>query len=81
MSPHKQRALGISGCRLALGGQAYRLKDGTPTQALAVSVTLLRAEPCLRRLNEAQAISEEQASAQGYHFVRTYDDAVMHGLV
>jgi len=80
MSPHKQRALGISGCRLALGGQAYRLKDGTPTQAVAVSVTLLQAEPCLSRLNEAQAISDEQASAQGYRFVRSYEDAVMFGL-
>jgi hypothetical protein len=81
MSPYKQQALGIAGCRLAPCGNAYRLKDGTPTQQLAVTVSLLRAEPCLHRLYEAAAISAEEARAQGYRFVRSYDDALMYGLV
>ena len=81
MSPHKQRALGISGCRLAPAGQAYALKDGSQTREIAVTVTLLRAEPCLHRLNEAAEISDERAAALGYRMVRSYDDAVMHGLV
>ena len=47
---------------------------------MAVSVTLLQAEPSLGRLNEAQPISDEQANEQGYRFVRTYEDAVTFGL-
>jgi len=80
MTPHKQRALGISDCRLALGGNAYALRDGSPTRHLAVPVSLLRAEPSLRRHFEAMAISAEEALEIGYRFVRSYDDAVMYGL-
>jgi hypothetical protein len=80
MSPYKQRALGIAGYRLARGRTAYLLKDGTPTDEFAVSVSLLHAEPGLRRLSEATAISEERASERGYRFVRSYEEAAALGV-
>ena len=81
MSPIRQLARGIGGCVLAEGTVAYGLKDGTPTYNVAVTVSLVRAEPCLRRLNDAPPISREQAAARGYRIVHSYDEAVMYGLV
>jgi hypothetical protein len=80
MSPYKQRALGISDCRLALGGSVYPLRDGSETRHLAVPVSLLHAEPSLRRHFEAMAISPEEALEMGYRFVRSYDEAMTYGL-
>ena len=81
MSPIKQTAMGIGGCVLVPGGSLYRLKSGTQTYMVAVPVSLLRAEPSLRRLSEATRMSCEEAATLGYQRVRSYDDAVMHGLV
>ena len=81
MSPIKQRIIGISGCRLATGDASYQLQDGTTTSAVAITVSLLCAEPCLRRWSEAVAISTEEAEAKGYRLVRTYDAALGHGLI
>ena len=80
MSPDKLTAKGIGGCVLALGNTPYRLKDGVQTHAVAVPVTLVCAEPCLRRFAESSSISYAEAKARGYRIVRTYDDAVVHGL-
>ena len=81
MSPTKERFVGIAGCRLAIGDSSYRLKDGTLSPGIAVTVSLLFAEPCLGRFREGTPISCEVAAAQGYRVVRSYDDAVMYGLV
>jgi hypothetical protein len=80
MTPDKRIAKGIGGCVLALGSAAYRLKDGVQTYAVVVPVTLVRAEPCLRRFSESVPISCEEALARGYKIVRSYDDAVAFGL-
>ena len=80
MTPNKQVAKGIGGCMLVPGPGAYRLKSGTWTHNLAVTVSLLWAEPCLRRLSEGIPIACEEAVAQGYRLVRRYDEAVMNGL-
>jgi hypothetical protein len=80
MTPNKLVAKGIGGCVLVLGPGAYRLKSGIWTHKLAVTVSLLRAEPSLRRLSEGTPIACEEAAAQGYQVVRRYDEAVMHGL-
>ena len=81
MTPNKQAAKGIGGCVLVPGADAYRLKGGAWTRNLAVTVSLLRAEPSLRRLSEDIPIACEEAAAQGYRLVRRYDDAVMYRLV
>ena len=81
MSPNKQRFVGIAGCRLIPGRSAYRLENGTSTTHVAVTVSLLLAEPCLRKHPEAVAIACEDAAVQGYRLVRSYDDAVSNGLV
>ena len=81
MSPFKQAAVGLGGCVLAPGRSVYKLKNGTQTHNVAVTVSLLRAEPSLRRLSEAVRINCEEAAAQGYSFVRCYDDAVALGVV
>ena len=81
MSPTKLDARGIGGCVLAEGHSPYLLKDGTQTYRVALTRSLLRAEPCMRRLADAPPIGLEEAHALGYHVVRSYDDAVMHGLV
>jgi hypothetical protein len=80
MTPNKQAALGIGGCVLVPGPGAYRLTNGTLTHKLAVTVSLLWAEPSLRKLSEGIPIGCDEAAAQGYRIVRKYDDAVMHGL-
>jgi hypothetical protein len=80
MTPNKQVVLGIGGCVLVPGSAAYQLADGSWTRKLAVTVSLLRAEPSLRKLSEGIPIGCEEAAAQGYRLVRRYDDAVMHGL-
>ena len=80
MSPHKQRVMGIAGCRLATGRSPYLLKDGRSTYELAVTVSLLFAEPSLRRWQEGRPIDCEAAAMQGYQVVRSYDDAVQYGL-
>jgi hypothetical protein len=80
MSPTRQRALGTSGCRLAPIASPYRLKNGQPTQQVAVTVSLLWAEPCLRRFIEGQPIAAEAAVDHGYRLVRNYDDALSLGL-
>lgn len=54
--------------------------NGTWTHKLAVTVSLLWAEPSLRKLSKGLLIGREEAAAQGYRLVRKYDDAVMHGL-
>ena len=81
MSPDKEIAKGIGGCVLALGNSPYRLKDGAQTYAVAVRVSLLRAEPSLRKLSEAKVISCREAVARGYRLVRNYDEAANYGLV
>jgi hypothetical protein len=81
MSPFKQAAVGLGGCVLVPGRSLYRLKNGTQTHKVAVTVSLLRAEPSLRRLSEAVRINCEKAAAQGYSVVRRYDDAVALGVV
>lgn len=81
MSPIKQTAMGIGGCVVVPGNSLYRLKNGTQTYMVAVTVSLLHAEPSLRKLSEATRISCEDATALGYRRIRSYDDAVMHGLV
>jgi len=81
MTPNKQIARGIGGCVLVPGTLAYRLKSGASTQLLAITVSLLRAEPSLRRLPEGMPIRCDEAVAQGYRVVRRYEDAVMYGLV
>jgi len=82
MSPTKQRFLGLAGCQLVVGGSSYRLRDGKSTQQLAITLSLLFAEPSLRRHKHKQsvAISCEAAAALGYQVARTYDDAVIFGL-
>ena len=81
MSPNKQAAKGIGGCVLVPSADTYRLKSGAWTRNVAVTVSLLRAEPSLRRLSENAFISCEDAAAQGYRLVRRYDDAVTYRLV
>ena len=81
MSPNKLAAKGLGGCILAPGGSLYRLKNGTQTYNVAVTVSLLRAEPSLRRLSESTPVGCDKAAELGYRLVRSYDDAVMHGLV
>jgi len=81
MTPNKQIAKGIGGCVLVPGADVYRLESGTWTRNLAVTVSLLRAEPSLRRLSEDIPIACEEAAAQGYRLVRRYEDAVMYRLV
>jgi hypothetical protein len=80
MSPDKQRAKGIGGCVVALGNTSYGLKDGVLTYAVAIPLSLVRAEPCLRRFAESSSISCEEAMARGYRIVRSYDEAVVYGL-
>jgi hypothetical protein len=80
MSPYKQHAVGLSACRLVLGRSTYALNDGSPTQHIAITVSLLRAEPALRRLFEAPPISTEEAVALGYRIVRSYVEAEADGL-
>jgi hypothetical protein len=80
MSPDRQRAKGIGGCVVAIGNTPYRLKDGVQTYAVVVPVSLVRAEPCLRRLAESSSMSCEEARARGYRIVRSYDEAVAYGL-
>jgi hypothetical protein len=81
MSPNKLSAKGLGGCVLAPGGSLYRLKDGTQTCNVAVTVSLLCAEPSLRKLSEATPIACDKATALGYRLVRSYDDAITHGLL
>ena len=80
MRPGKEVAVGIAGCVLVPGPNAYQLADGSWTDRLAVTVSLLWAEPCLRKLSEGAAIGCEEAVAQGYKLVRRYDDAIACGL-
>lgn len=80
MSPDKRIAKGIGGCVQARGSTLYRLKDGVQTYTVVVPVTLVRAEPCLRRFSEVVTISCEEAAARGYRVVRSYDEAVASGL-
>jgi hypothetical protein len=80
MTPNKQVAKGIGGCVLVPGPASYRLSSGAWTHHLAVTVSLLRAEPSLRRFSEGLPINCEDAAAQGYRLVRRYDEAVMYGL-
>ena len=80
MTPIKLSAKGLGGCVLVPGGSLYRLKNGRQTYDVAVTVSLLRAEPCLRRLPEVTPIACDEAIALGYQLVRSYDDAVVHGL-
>jgi hypothetical protein len=80
MSPTKMDARGIGGCVLAEGRSPYLLKDGTQTYRVALTRSLLRAEPCMRRLADAPPISFEDAHARGYRVVHSYDEAVMYGI-
>jgi hypothetical protein len=80
MSPVKLFAHGLAGCRLVEGNGSYLLADGSPTRAVAVTVSLLHAEPCLSRLLGAAPISMELAKVQGYRIAHSYDDAVASGL-
>ena len=80
MSPVKLFAHGLAGCRLGGGSGSYALADGSLSNVFAVPVSLLFAEPCLRRLVGAQLISTESAKAKGYRIVHSYDDALASGL-
>jgi hypothetical protein len=80
MSPEKRIAKGLGGCVLVRGSSAYRLKDGAQTYAVVVPVTLVYAEPSLRRFSESVPISCEEALARGYKIVRSYDEAIAFGL-
>ena len=81
MNPLKERYVGIAGCRLVAGSSPYRLKDGTTTVHMALPLSLLLAEPALRRWQEGQPIDCETAVMRGYRFIRSYDDAVAYGLL
>jgi hypothetical protein len=81
MSPTKQRFVGLAGCQLVVGGSSYRLRDGKSTLQRAITLSLLFAEPSLRRCKQGGAISCEAAVALGYQVARTYDDAATFGLV
>jgi hypothetical protein len=81
VTPHKERHVGIAGCRLVAGSSPYRLRDGTTTTHLALPVSLLLAEPSLRLWKESKPIDYETAVARGYRIIRTYDDAVAYGLL
>ena len=81
MSPTRQQALGIAGCKLVPGPCPYALADGKFTVDVVLTVSLLCAEPCLHRFHEAPDIGTARAIAMGYRFVRNYDDAVAVGLV
>ena len=81
VTPHKERFVGIAGCRLVGGSGPYRLRDGTTTTHMAVPVSLLLAEPSLLRWKESQPIDYETALVRGYKFIRSYDDAVAYGLL
>lgn len=73
MSPIKQAAHGIAGCVvLPRRDEAGRL--------LAVTLSLVRAEPCLRRLAGLNASSFAEAQALGCRWIRSYDEAVLCGL-
>lgn len=80
MTPNKEAARGIGGCVLVPGPVVYRLANGTSTRLLAVTLSLLWAEPSLRRWSEGPRIGCDEAAGQGYKLVRRYDTAVMHGL-
>ena len=80
MTPNKEVAMGIGGCVLVPGPGAYKLANGTWTHKLAVTMSLLLAEPSLRKLSEGIPIGCKEAAAQGYRLVRRYDDAVIYGL-
>ena len=81
VTPNKERHVGIAGCRLVAGSSPYRLRDGTTTTQLALPVSLLLAEPSLRRWRESQPIDYETAVQRGYRIIRSYDDAVAYGLL
>ncbi len=81
MSPIKQAALGLAGCILVPGSSFYRLQNGTQTHNVAVTVSLLLAEPSLRRLLRAEPMSCGEATAQGYRIVRTYEEAMAQRVV
>ena len=81
MSPLKQYVKGIGGCLLATGRSSNHLQDGSSTYELAVTVSLLFAEPSSRRWQEGRPISCEAAAMRGYRIVRSYEDAVAYGLV
>ena len=80
MSPVKLFAHGLAGCSLVEGSGTYLLADRSPTNVVAVNVSLLFAEPCLHRLLRGELISTELAKARGYRIIRSYDDAVAWGL-
>ena len=80
MLSDKQPAKGIGGCVMAVGNTPYRLKDGARTHALVVPVSLVRAEPALRRFAESLPMPCEDALARGFRLVRSYDEAVAYGL-
>jgi len=81
MSPVKLFAHGLAGCRLARGTGSYRSANGNPSNVLAVTVSLLLAEPCLHCFCGPETISVELAQAKGYRVVRSYDEAVALGLL
>jgi hypothetical protein len=81
MSPIKQAAVGIGGCVLVPGGNLYRLQNGKQTYNVAVTVSLLLAEPSLRRRPKSESMRCEEATAQGYRLVRSYDEAIAQGIV
>jgi len=77
---HREVAIGIGGCVLVASSGAYKLADGTSTTLVAVPLTLLLAEPSLRKLSEGRPIKCEEAAAMGFTIVRRYSDAVAYGL-
>jgi hypothetical protein len=79
MTLNRQRAK-LGGCVLAPSNTSYRLRDGMQTHAVAVPLSLVLAEPCMRKLADVKAISCEEAAARGYRFVRNYDEAVAYGI-
>ena len=81
MSPTKQRFVGLAGCQWVVGRSSYHLPDGKTTVQLALTRSLVLAEPSLRKYTQGAAISCEAAAALGYQVARTYDDAANFGLV
>ena len=62
-SPIKQAAVGIAGCDLVPGRNLCRLRNGSETYNVAVTVSLLLAEPSLRRRPKSEPMRCDEATA------------------
>ena len=80
MPPIRQAAHGLAGCILVPRRRGNGAPSRTAGVPLAVTVSLVRAEPCLSWLAGLRPMSLEEVRALGCRLVRSYDDAVMAGL-